>query len=85
MTGWFNLYRNSGNISNFTRSVCRNYSLLIQNVSVAIKVRFQKITICKFTSWFAKNCNLQGFKELQYVDYNMWKMVRYFFKHLYKF
>ena len=65
------------------RSVCRNYSLLIQNISVATKV--QRITRCRFTTWFTKNYNLQGFKELQHVDYSMWKVVRYFFKHLYKF
>ena len=69
------------------RSVCRNYSLLIQNISVATKV--QRITRCRFTTWFTKNYNLQGFKELQYVDLQLdlqrtttWKVVKYFFNHL---
>ena len=44
--------------------MCRNYFLLIQNILVATKVS----TICRFTTWFTKNYNLQGFKELQYVD-----------------
>ena len=61
--------------------MCKNYYLLIQNISVATKVS----TICRFTTWFTKHYNLQGFKELQYVDCNMWKVVRYFFKHLYNF
>ena len=45
--------------------------------------------MCGFTTWFAKNWNLQGFKELQYVDLQLdlqrittWKVVRYFFKSL---
>ena len=55
--------------------MCKNYSLLIQNISVATKVS----TMCRCTTWFTKNYNLQRFKELQYIDYNMWKVVRYFF------
>ena len=52
--------------------MCRNYSLLIQNIAVATKIS----TTSRFTTWFTKNYNLQGFKELQNVDFNMWKVVR---------
>ena len=44
--------------------------------------------MCRFTTTrFTKNYNLQGFKELQYVDLQLdlqrtttWKVVRYFFQ-----
>ena len=47
---------------------------------------FQRITICRFTTRIRKNLSLQGFKELQYVDLQLYlertttlKVVRYFF------
>ena len=57
-------------------------------MSVVTKVsKVCKCTVCRFATWFAKNYNLQRFKELQYVDLQLnlrkittWKMVRYFFK-----
>ena len=65
----------------------RNYSSFIKNKIYPQLPRFQKITVCRFITWFTKNCNLQGFKELQYVDLQLdlqgittWKVVRYFFK-----
>ena len=50
-----------------------------------VATKFHRITICRFTTWITKNDNLQEFKELQHVDYNMRKVVIYFLKHLYKF
>ena len=64
--------------------------MCLENIHHLFKIylpRFQRITICRFTTRFTKNCNLQGFKELQYADLQLdlqrtttWKVVRYFFK-----
>ena len=46
-----------------------------------------KNQICRFTTRFTKSYNLEGFKELQYVDLQLdlrrttaWKVVKYFFQ-----
>ena len=33
--------------------------------------RLQRITICRFTTRFTKNCNLQGFKELYLTTFHL--------------
>ena len=40
----------------------------LENIYSKYLPRFQRITICRFTTQFTKNCNLQGFKELQCAD-----------------
>ena len=45
--------------------------MYLENIHHLFKIylpRFQRITICRFTTRFTKNYNLQEFKELQYVD-----------------
>ena len=48
---------------------------------------FKELSVYRFTTRFTKSYNLQGFKELQYVDLLLdlqrtttWKVVRYFFQ-----
>ena len=45
-----------------TKEVC------LENIYSKYLPRFQRITICRFTTQFTKNCNLQEFKELKCAD-----------------
>ena len=66
------------------KSVFRKYPSFIQNISVVSCQGLKKLLL-GFTTWFTKNYNLQGFKELQDVDLQLdlqrnktWKMVIFF-------
>ena len=61
--------------------------LVKQKVSLEIVLHLLKVKYKQLPTWFAKNYNLQEFKELQYVDLQLdlqkittWKVVGYFFK-----
>ena len=65
--------------------------MCLENIlHISVVTKDLRITICRFTAIrFTKNYNLQGFKELQYVDLQLdlqrtttWKVVKCFFNHL---